>query len=190
MRLRYRMGSDGPGIRRTYRSNNSRMGQGAQRQQMKPDGGPGHQGGAIHGSGSMASRRGCSRGHQVHGNNGRRDTRQVLKMQTTRRWHQVWRAPRAHQEIHPELQRDRLARHPRHVHDNKRVHTFFSLQHQIKKVHGMLPTIDILNVRRLDLYKDDRYRLCQAGTENNDHIWACPESRDMHTTRYGAQQSK
>lgn len=42
------------------------------------------------------------------------DTKQLLKIQTTGRWCQEWRALKRKQEIHPELQWHRLARHPRH----------------------------------------------------------------------------
>jgi len=113
------------------------------------------------------------------------DTRHVLKMQTTRRWHQDWRAlKRTKRSIQDYKGTDWLATLSI-IHNNKPVNTFFSSQqdtrlrsHRIKKVHGMLPTMDALHTRRPDLYKDDRCRQCDLETEDNDHIWVCPESRE------------
>ncbi|KAG9072620.1 hypothetical protein KI688_000391 [Linnemannia hyalina] len=90
------------------------------------------------------------------------------------------------QKIDSRLQGRRLTWYPfKHTHINKPVNTLFSSQQDtrlrsrgIKKVHEMLPTMDVLRARRPDLYKDDLCRLCGLETEDNEHIWACSKSRE------------
>jgi ribonuclease HI len=115
------------------------------------------------------------------------DTRQALKMQTTRRWHQTWRSLKRHKRSIQDYGGTDWLGTIAIIHSNKPVHTFYSSQqdtrlrsHRIKKIHGMLPTMDALHARRPDLYKDDQCRRCQATTEDNEHIWLCPKSRDAH----------
>jgi len=45
----------------------------------------------------------------------------------------------------------------------------------MKKVHEMSPAMDVLHTGRLNLYQDDRHRLCQAETDDTN-----PESRDAN----------
>ena len=113
------------------------------------------------------------------------DTRHVLKMQTTRRWHQEWMALKRTKRANRDHRGTDWPGSLSIIHSNKPVHTFFSSQqdtrlrsHRIKKIHGMLPTMDALHARRLDLYPNDRCRLCHVETEDNDHIWTCTESRE------------
>ena len=105
------------------------------------------------------------------------DTRHVLKMQTTRRWHQEWRAlKRTKRSIQDYKGIDWLGTLSI-IHSNKPIHTFFSSQqdtrlrsHRIKNIHGMLPTMDTLHTRRPDLYEDEKYRRCNDTVEDNEHI--------------------
>ncbi|KAK3836656.1 MAG: hypothetical protein JOS17DRAFT_734820 [Linnemannia elongata] len=115
------------------------------------------------------------------------DTRQALKMQTTRRWHQAWRSLKRHKGPIQDYDSTDWLGTLAIIHSNKPVHTFFSSQqdtrlrsHRIKKIHGMLPTMDVLHARRPDLYKDDQCRQCHATTEDNEHIWLCPEGKEAH----------
>ncbi|KAF9103235.1 hypothetical protein BGX30_009203, partial [Mortierella sp. GBA39] len=102
------------------------------------------------------------------------DTRRLLKMQTTRRWHQDWRARKRTKRSIPDYKGTYWLAILSNIHNNKPVNTFFSSQqdtrlcsHRIKKVHGMLPTMNILHARRPDLYHDDRCRACEQETEDN-----------------------
>ncbi|KAF9080091.1 hypothetical protein BGX23_002653, partial [Mortierella sp. AD031] len=115
------------------------------------------------------------------------DTRQALKMQTTRRWHQTWRSLKRHKRSVQDYDGTDWLGTLAIIHNNKPVHTFFSSQqdtrlrsHRIKKIHGMLPTMDALHARRPDLYENDQCRQCHATTEDNEHVWLCPESKEAH----------
>ena len=46
--------------------------------------------------------------------------------------------------------------------------------------------MDILHIRHPDPHKEDRCRLCQAETEDNDHIWIYPESSVAHDEVWSA----
>jgi ribonuclease HI len=113
-----------------------------------------------------------------------RDTRHVLKMQTTRRWHQEWRALKRTKKSVKDYKGTDWLGTLSIIHSNKPVNTFFSSQqdtrlrsHRVKKVHGMLPTMDALHARRPDLYPNDICRQCEEETEDNEHIWTCRVSR-------------
>ncbi|OAQ28675.1 hypothetical protein K457DRAFT_1832896 [Linnemannia elongata AG-77] len=115
------------------------------------------------------------------------DTRQALKMQTTRRWHQTWRSLKRHKRSIQDYDGTDWLGTLTIIHNNKPVHTFFSSQqdtrlrsHRIKKTHGMLPTMDALHARRPDLYKNDQCRQCHAMTEDKEHVWLCLESKEAH----------
>lgn len=40
--------------------------------------------------------------------------------------------------------------------------------------------IRLLHAAGCDLYKNDQCRQCHAMTEDNEHIWLCPESKEAH----------
>ncbi|KAF9973060.1 hypothetical protein BGZ75_001281 [Mortierella antarctica] len=112
------------------------------------------------------------------------DTRNVLKMQTTRRWHQRWRAQKRTKNNIPDYDKVDWPGTLAIAHDNKAVNTFFSSQndtrartHRIKKLHGMLPTMDVMRQRRPDLYPDNKCRICTTHVEDNEHVWICPATR-------------
>ncbi|KAI8604711.1 hypothetical protein EDD21DRAFT_440956 [Dissophora ornata] len=114
------------------------------------------------------------------------DTRHVLKMQTARRWHQRWRAQKRTKKSVPDYDSVDWLGTLSNIHNNNPVHTFYSSQkdthlrsHRIKKAHGMLPTMDVLHVRRPDLYPDSLCRLCNSATKDNEHVWICPKMRQV-----------
>ena len=114
------------------------------------------------------------------------DLRQLLKQQTTARHHQAWaaqrRVKRAIQDIEDVEWRSTLA----YVHDRRAVFTFYSSNkdtrqrtHHIKKLHGMLPTLNSMQARQPDLYPTCICRLCELEEEDNEHVWNCPTAADM-----------
>jgi hypothetical protein len=117
------------------------------------------------------------------------DLRQLLKKQSTIRHHQEWvsqrRTKRAIKDVEDVEWRSTL----RLVHNERSVHTFFSSvkdtrqrTHHIKKLHGALPTMNVMHARRPDLYPDSICCVCNFKREDNDHLWEC---RDTLETRGG-----
>ncbi|KAF8921741.1 hypothetical protein EDD21DRAFT_355602 [Dissophora ornata] len=114
------------------------------------------------------------------------DIRHVLKMQTTRRWHQRWKAQERTKKSVPDYDSVDWLGTLSNTHNNNPVHTFYSSQkdthlrsHRIKKAHVMLPTMDVLRVRRLDLYPDCKCRLYNSATEDNEHVWIHPKMKQV-----------
>jgi ribonuclease HI len=109
------------------------------------------------------------------------DLRQLLKQQTTIRHHQQWTSQRRVKKAMPHLDdiewRSTLAL----VHARRAVFTFYSSNkdtrqrsHHIKKLHGMLPTLNSMQARHPDLYPDRICRMCEGSDEDNAHLWTCP----------------
>ncbi|CAO3569184.1 unnamed protein product [Mortierella alpina] len=112
------------------------------------------------------------------------DPRHVLKMQTSRRWHQSWRAQKRTKKNVPDYDTVDWPGTLAIVHNNQAVNTFFSSQndtrsrtHRIKKLHGMLPTMAVMRQRHSDLYPDDKCRICTTHVEDNEHVYICPATR-------------
>jgi ribonuclease HI len=117
------------------------------------------------------------------------DLRQLLKQQTTIRHHQAWtsqrRVKKAIQDIEDVEWRSTLA----FVHDRRAVFTFYSNStdtrqrtHHIKKLHGMLPTLNSMQARKPDLYPTCLCRLCELEEEDNEHVWNCLAVADTTAT--------
>ncbi|GJJ74732.1 hypothetical protein EMPS_07090 [Entomortierella parvispora] len=118
-----------------------------------------------------------------HGQQLESDFRQFLKQQTTIRRHQTWtaqnRVKRAISDLDDVEWRSALSI----IHAKRPVHTFFSsrgdttrrTQH-IKKLHGMLPTLTVMQARYPDMYEDALCCRCGDAQEDNNHVWTCPNS--------------
>jgi ribonuclease HI len=111
------------------------------------------------------------------------DLRQVLKQQTTIRRHQAWTTQRRVKRAIPDLDDVEWRSTLGHVHDNKSVYTFYSnakdtsqRTHHMKKLHGMLPTLNVMRARHPDLYQDSICCVCEAQEEDNGHVWTCHET--------------
>jgi len=66
-------------------------------------------------------------------------------------------------------------------------YTFFSSAkdtrqrtHHVKKLHGMLPTMNTMHARHPDLYPDSVCRVCNVQDEDNNHVWLCHEIGEEH----------
>lgn len=113
-----------------------------------------------------------------------RDARTVLKQQTTRRWHQKWRAQGRTKQCIPDYDRVDWKTTLAVWHNNNPVYCFYSSQkdtklrtYRTKKIHSMLPSMNALHVCRSDLYRDKRCRVCESEVEDNEHVWTCEASR-------------
>jgi ribonuclease HI len=111
------------------------------------------------------------------------DLRQILKLQSAVRHHYRW----AYQQRTKEHIQDwnAVAWTPtlRIIHNNnppKRLYT--SLQdsqlrsHRVKKLHGMLPTLQEMKQRLPDVYDTAMCRRCEEEIETDDHLWNCTTS--------------
>jgi len=114
------------------------------------------------------------------------DLRQLLKQQSTIRYHQAWAAQRRVKRAIPDVEdvewRSTLA----FVHNRRAVFTFYSSStdtrqrtHRIKKLHGMLPTLNSMQARQPDLYPTCLCRRCKLEEEDNEHVWNCPAAADI-----------
>lgn len=113
------------------------------------------------------------------------DLRQLLKKQTTARHHQARaaqsRVKRAIQDIEDVEWRSILA----FVHDRHAVFSFYSNNkdtrqrtHHIKKLHGMLPTLNSMHARQPDHYPTCLCRRCEL-EEDNEHVRNCPAAAEI-----------
>jgi hypothetical protein len=107
--------------------------------------------------------------------------RKLLKQQTTIRHHQSWISQRRVKKAIPYQDdvewRSTLA----FVHARRAVFTFYSnskdtrqRSHHIKKLHGMLPTLNTMQARHPDLYTSRVCRMCESEDKDNQHLWTCP----------------
>ncbi|KAG9068480.1 hypothetical protein KI688_010751 [Linnemannia hyalina] len=53
--------------------------------------------------------------------------------------------------------------------------------HHIKKLHGMLPTLNSMQARKPNLYPTCVCRRCELEKEDNDHVWKCPSAAETTT---------
>ncbi|KAF9341208.1 hypothetical protein BGX26_008749, partial [Mortierella sp. AD094] len=54
--------------------------------------------------------------------------------------------------------------------------------HRMKKLHGMLPTMNSMHARNPSLYPDAVCRVCDIQDEDNSHVWICSAISDMDHT--------
>jgi len=109
--------------------------------------------------------------------------RQFLKQQTTIRHHQTWTAQKRVKRSISDLEDVEWRSALSILHDKRPLLMFYisrgdttcRSQH-IKKLHGMLPTLTVMQVRHPNLYLDNFCCLCREAPENNDHVWVCPKS--------------
>jgi hypothetical protein len=59
----------------------------------------------------------------------------------------------------------------------RKISTFRS--YQMKLFNGTLPTIDALNRRSHHIYANDTCKVCNAASEDNEHLWTCPEHTEI-----------
>ena len=113
------------------------------------------------------------------------DLRSTMKQQTVNRRHQAWTTQKRIKRAIPDLEdvewRSTLAI----IHHKRPVHTFFSSRkdtfsrsHHVKKLHGMLPTLNVMQSRHPYLYQDCVCRVCEEELEDNAHVWDCSATMD------------
>ncbi|KAG0205042.1 hypothetical protein BGX28_003206, partial [Mortierella sp. GBA30] len=108
------------------------------------------------------------------------DLRQLLKQQTTIRHHQAWTAQRRTKYALRDLDEIEWRSTLAHIHNKRQVHTFYSSakdthqrSHRIKKMYGMLPTLNSMRARHPNLYEDHVCCVCDVQDEDNHHVWIC-----------------
>ncbi|KAF9944310.1 hypothetical protein BGZ70_004799, partial [Mortierella alpina] len=115
------------------------------------------------------------------------DLRQILKQQSVIRQHQAWTTQRHTKAAVADLEDVEWRSTLSMVHDRKPVHTFFSNRKDtrrrtqcIKTMYGMLPTMNVMQARRPDLYSDCLCRVCGIEDEDNRHVWECDSLTEVH----------
>ncbi|KAF9271472.1 hypothetical protein BGZ68_003571, partial [Mortierella alpina] len=113
------------------------------------------------------------------------DVRQFLKQQTTMRHHQALLAQKTIIRAIPAFEEVEWRSTLSTIHDRRPVHTFFSSQsdtrnstRRVKKLFGLLPTMNVMHARHPNLYENTTCRVCEAQPEDNDHIWHCQETAE------------
>ncbi|KAH7047728.1 hypothetical protein BKA57DRAFT_493123 [Linnemannia elongata] len=73
--------------------------------------------------------------------------------------------------------------------DGRAVFTFYSNSkdshqrtHHVKKLHGMLPTLNSMQARKPNLYPTCLCRQCELEKEDNEHVWNCSSAAETTTT--------
>jgi len=111
------------------------------------------------------------------------DLRELLKAQTTIRNHQSWSAQKRVQRALGDLSDIEWRSTLSTIHNKRPVFTYFSgrkdtthrTQH-IKKMHGMMPTLSVMAARHPELYGNGLCCMCRQASEDNSHLWRCPNS--------------
>ncbi|KAG9072761.1 hypothetical protein KI688_000539 [Linnemannia hyalina] len=116
------------------------------------------------------------------------DLRQLLKQQSTIRHHQAWTSQRRVKRAIPDIDDVEWNSTLAYVHDRHAVFTFYSNSkdshqrtHHIKKLHGMLPTLNSMQARKPNLYPTCVCRRCELEKEDNNHVWKCPSAAETTT---------
>ncbi|KAG9062936.1 hypothetical protein KI688_004534 [Linnemannia hyalina] len=116
------------------------------------------------------------------------DLRQLLKQQSTIRHHQAWTSQRRVKRAIPDIDDVEWNSTLAYVHDRHAVFTFYSNSkdshqrtHHIKKLHGMLPTLNSMQARKPNLYPTCVCQRCELEKEDNDHVWKCPSAAETTT---------
>ncbi|KAG0099712.1 hypothetical protein BGZ93_006373 [Podila epicladia] len=113
------------------------------------------------------------------------DLRQVLKLQTAARNYQYWAVQNRTKEfvVSPEEVEWRSTLEI--LHGGNLPRRLFTSPadcskraHRIKKLHGMLPTLEQMKRRKPDLYPDDLCKQCNKQTETFRHIWMCETTKE------------
>ncbi|KAF9419366.1 hypothetical protein BGZ76_004252 [Entomortierella beljakovae] len=110
----------------------------------------------------------------------------VLKTQSIVRHHQRWLTQNRTKEFVRDCSAIAWTPTLRIIHNNNAPKTSFtSVQdcalraHRIKKMHGMLPTLQQMRLRRPDLYQTDVCVRCDSEeTETDHHLWNCAATMD------------
>lgn len=108
------------------------------------------------------------------------DLRKVLKLQSVVRNHYAWTKLQRTQRHIGEWKEIDWKSTMAVVHDGNLTGGRFTSQgdcqrraHRIKKLHGMLPTLDYMRRWKPNLYPSDICRRCNRTTETLDHLWDC-----------------
>ncbi|KAG9071879.1 hypothetical protein KI688_006096 [Linnemannia hyalina] len=116
------------------------------------------------------------------------DLRQLLKQQSTIRHHQAWTSQRRVKRAIPDIDDVEWNSILAYVHDRHAVFTFYSNSkdshqrtHHIKRLHGMLPTLNSMQARKPNLYPTCVCRRCELEKEDIYHIWKCPLAAETTT---------
>jgi ribonuclease HI len=125
------------------------------------------------------------------------DLRQLLKQQTTIRHHQVCTSQRRVKRAIPDVDDMEWNSTLAYVHDRRAVFTFYSNSkdshqrtHHIKKLHGMLPTLNSMQARKPNLYPTCLCQRCELEKEDNEHVWNCPSTTETTTAIWKEAMSK
>ncbi|KAF9203867.1 hypothetical protein BGZ49_005946 [Haplosporangium sp. Z 27] len=115
------------------------------------------------------------------------DLRQLLKQQSTIRRHQAFTTQRRVKRALPDMSDIEWRSTLSIVHDKRAVHTFYSnakdtrqRTHHLKKLLGMLPTLNSMYARHPNLYPDAICNVCDIQVEDNEHLWLCSALGDVH----------
>ncbi|KAF9377104.1 hypothetical protein BGX21_003280, partial [Mortierella sp. AD011] len=121
------------------------------------------------------------------------DVRQVLKLQSAVRHHRRWLSQNRTREYIRDC--DSISWTPtlRIVHNNNPPKTGYTSltdcglrAHRIKKLHGMLPTLDQMRQRNPGLYITDSCQRCDSGeVETDHHLWNCGVSMEDQQYEWG-----
>ncbi|KAG9061498.1 hypothetical protein KI688_007076 [Linnemannia hyalina] len=116
------------------------------------------------------------------------DLRQLLKQQSTIHHHQAWASQRRVKRAIPDIEDAEWNSTLAYVHGRRAVFTFYSNSkdshqrtHHIKKLHGMLPTLNSMQARKPNLYPTCVCRRCEVEKEDTDHVWKCPLAAETTT---------
>lgn len=108
------------------------------------------------------------------------DLRQVLKLQSIVRHHYQWLGQNRTREYIPDWTEVLWIPTLRIIHNNNPPKRMFTSKqdcqlraHRIKKMHGMLPTLQHMKQRHPDLYDTTVCRRCETEEETEQHLWKC-----------------
>lgn len=109
------------------------------------------------------------------------DLRQVLKKQTAARKHHHWTGQNRVCNMIKDWKKIEWQATLGIIHDRQQPRGRFTSSadcskraHRLKKMHGMLPTLQYMQRWKPHLYPTDECRVCETETESTGHLWMCP----------------
>jgi hypothetical protein len=114
------------------------------------------------------------------------DLRKMLKLQAAVRMHQIWTNQQRTQKYIGDIESVAWAPTLRIIHNNNPPGRAYTSRkdcalraHRIKKMHGMLPTLQAMARRNPGLYPSTFCRRCEQETETVEHLWECEDTMEM-----------
>ncbi|KAF9176981.1 hypothetical protein BGZ51_009331, partial [Haplosporangium sp. Z 767] len=114
------------------------------------------------------------------------DIRKMLKLQAAVRMHQTWMNQQRTQKYIGDVDSVAWAPTLRIIHNNNPPGRAYTSRkdcalraHRIKKMHGMLPTLQAMARRKPGLYPSTLCRRCEQETETVEHLWECADTMEM-----------